>query len=330
MTTLLLGLLVGLITTVLVVPRLRDWFKKIKVQQLVMRTGGNGPDHAAKAGTPTMGGAGFIPVVVLGFVILALATGHAAPTGWATLIAIIVFALVGGFDDSIKIFNHRDEGFRFLPKLTAQIVAALLAMLVLYLGKFDFVLALPFGLGEINSVVVYALFTIFWLVGWSNATNLTDGLDGLASGTAIIAYVAYLIIALMQGDMSMVLLDALMIGALLGFLVFNHYPATIFMGDTGSLALGAGLAMNALVLHREWSLILIGFVFMVETLTVMIQVTSYHFFKKRVFLMTPIHHSFEKGGLTGNTDKPWNEWQVDSFFWAVGLIVAILYFILFK
>lgn len=94
--------------------------------------------------------------------------------------------------------------------------------------------------------------------------------------------------------------------------------------------MGAGLAMNSLVLHHEWSLLLIGFVFMVETLTVMIQVTSYHFFKKRIFLMTPIHHSFEKGGLTGNTDKPWNEWQVDTFFWAVGLIAAVLYLVIFK
>lgn len=330
MSTLLLGLLVGLIATIIVVPRLRNWFKKIKVQQLVMRSGENGPDHAAKAGTPTMGGAGFIPVVIIGFIILAFATGANASTGWATLIAIVVFALVGAFDDSIKVFNHRDEGLRFLPKLFSQIAAALLAVAVLFLGHFDFTLDLPFNLGSINSIIVYTLFTIFWLVGWSNATNLTDGLDGLASGTAIIAYVDYLIIAFVQGDMTMVLLDALMIGALLGFLVFNHYPASIFMGDTGSLALGAGLAMNSLVLHHEWSLLLIGFVFMVETLTVMIQVTSYHFFKKRIFLMTPIHHSFEKGGLTGNTDKPWNEWQVDTFFWAVGLIAAVLYLVIFK
>ena len=138
MSTLLLGLLVGLIATIIVVPRLRNWFKKIKVQQLVMRSGENGPDHAAKAGTPTMGGAGFIPVVIIGFIILAFATGANASTGWATLIAIVVFALVGAFDDSIKVFNHRDEGLRFLPKLFSQIAAALLAVAVLFLGHFDF------------------------------------------------------------------------------------------------------------------------------------------------------------------------------------------------
>lgn len=328
MSTFLVGLLFSLIVTVLVVPRLRDWFKKIKVAQMVMRTGEHEPDHAAKAGTPTMGGAGFIPVVVIGFIILALITKNTSSTGWATLIAIVVFAIVGAFDDSIKVFNHRDEGLRFLPKLFAEIAAAILGVVVLALGKFDFFLSLPFGLGEWHSVIVYTLFTIFWLVGWSNATNLTDGLDGLASGTAIIAYVAYLVIAIVQGDMTMVLLDGLMIGALLGFMFFNHYPATIFMGDTGSLALGAGLAMNSLVLHHEWSILIIGFVFMVETLSVIIQVTSFHFFKKRIFLMTPIHHSFEKGGLTGNTEKPWNEWQVNFFFWGTGLIMAVIYLLI--
>ena len=148
MSTFLVGLLFSLIVTVLVVPRLRDWFKKIKVAQMVMRTGEHEPDHAAKAGTPTMGGAGFIPVVVIGFIILALVTKNAASTGWATLIAIVVFAIVGAFDDSIKVFNHRDEGLRFLPKLFAEIAAAILGVIVLALGKFDFFLNLPFGLGE--------------------------------------------------------------------------------------------------------------------------------------------------------------------------------------
>ena len=154
------------------------------------------------------------------------------------------------------------------------------------------------------------------------------GVQTCALPISIIAYVAYLVIAIVQGDMTMVLLDGLMIGALLGFMFFNHYPATIFMGDTGSLALGAGLAMNSLVLHHEWSILIIGFVFMVETLSVIIQVTSFHFFKKRIFLMTPIHHSFEKGGLTGNTEKPWNEWQVNFFFWGIGLIMAVIYLLI--
>ncbi len=326
----LIGLAVGFGATVLVTPALRNWFKKIKVAQLVMRTNGRGPDHAAKAGTPTMGGAGFVLVVVIAYIILALILGLHSATGWAVLIAVVVYAIVGGFDDSIKIWNHRDEGFRFLPKLTAQIVAAILAIIVLALGHFDFVLALPFGWGSLHGLAIYTIFTIFWLVGWSNATNLTDGLDGLASGTAVIAYIAYTSIALQQANQALVLFNTLMVGALLGFLVFNRYPASIFMGDTGSLALGAGLAMNSLVLHVEWSLILIGFVFMIETLTVMIQITSFRLTGRRVFLMTPIHHSFEKGGLLGNPEHPWSEWRVDTLFWSVGLIAAGLYFLIQK
>ncbi|GAK30633.1 phospho-N-acetylmuramoyl-pentapeptide transferase [Weissella oryzae SG25] len=322
----LIGLAVGFGLTVIVTPALREWFKKIKVEQLVMRKQEHGPDHAAKAGTPTMGGAGFIAVVVVAYLILATIFNLHDATGWAVLLAVLVYAIVGAFDDSIKIWNHRDEGFRFLPKLAAQIFAAILAVLVLALGHFDFVLNLPFNLGALHGVAIYTIFTIFWLVGWSNATNLTDGLDGLASGTAVIAYIAYAVIAFQQGNNTLILFNTLMIGALLAFLIFNRYPASIFMGDTGSLALGAGLAMNSLVLHVEWSLLLIGFVFMIETLTVMIQIGSFRLTGRRVFLMTPIHHSFEKGGLFGNPAHPWSEWKVDSLFWTVGLLATIIFF----
>ncbi|MDR3190446.1 MAG: phospho-N-acetylmuramoyl-pentapeptide-transferase [Lactobacillaceae bacterium] len=329
MTIWLAGLITAFLATLIVVPVLRDWFKKIKVEQLVMRENANGPDHGFKVGTPTMGGAGFIPVVVVLYIVLALIFGVGSFDGWAAILAIVAYAVVGAFDDSIKIFNHRDEGFRFLPKLFAQIGAAVLAVVVLALGGFNFVIHLPFGLPAIHNVVLFALFAIVWLVGWSNATNLTDGLDGLATGLAIIAYFAYLLVALYQGNQAVVLLDALLVGALIAFFAYNHYPASIFMGDTGSLALGAGLAMNALVLHVEWSLLLIGLVFMLDTLTVIIQVLSFHFRGKRVFLMTPIHHAFEKGGITMNLDKPWSEWQVDGLFWAVGVVGVILYFSLF-
>ncbi|KRN31756.1 phospho-N-acetylmuramoyl-pentapeptide-transferase [Weissella halotolerans] len=329
MSTWMVGLGMGFLLTLVVEPNLRNYFKRIKVEQLVMRTNGRGPDHAAKAGTPTMGGAGFIPVVLIGYLIIGGLTHHYAATAFATLIGIFLYAIVGGLDDSVKIFNQRDEGFRFLPKLTVEILAAILGALVLWFGHFDFVLPLPLGLPAVHSVLVYTLFTIFWLVGWSNATNLTDGLDGLAAGAAIIAYSAYLILALQVGDSAMALVDALMVGALLAFMIFNRHPASIFMGDTGSLALGAGLAMNSLVLHQPWSLLLIGLVFMLDTLSVLIQVPVYYFTGKRVFLMTPIHHSFEKGGLTGNVEHPWSEWRVDGFFWGLGLLGALLYFIFF-
>lgn len=326
----MIGLVVGIIATAILVPIVRDYFKKKKVEQLVMRSGEFGPDHAAKAGTPTMGGVAFIAVVVLGYMIVGFFTQAYDATAWATLSAIVLYAIVGAIDDSVKVFNSRDEGLRFIPKLSVEIIAAILAVGILYANHFEFSWPMPFGLEPIHNVVIYTLFVIVWLVGWSNATNLTDGLDGLATGASIIAYFAYLVIAMQTGNTSMMLLDALMVGALLGFFIYNHYPASIFMGDTGSLALGAGLALNAIVLHVEWSLLLIGIVFFIDTLSVIIQVGSFKLRGKRVFLMTPIHHGFEKGGLTGNTDKPWNEWQVDAFFWAMGLLGAAAYFIFFN
>lgn len=329
MFNLVVGMLVGLVAALIVIPRLTNWFRAKKVEQLVMRSGEHDPNHAAKAGTPTMGGAGFIAIVILGYVILAPFLNGINVTAIVVLLAVLLYAIVGGFDDSIKIFNNRDEGFRFLPKLSIEIFAAILGVIILRMSDFNFSLALPFGLPAIHSTVLYAVFVIIWLVGWSNAVNLTDGLDGLATGSAIIAYSAYLFIALQQNNMGVVLVNALMVGALLGFLVFNHYPASIFMGDTGSLALGAGLAMNAIVLHKEWSLLLIGIVFVIDTLSVMIQVSSYRLTGKRVFLITPIHHSVEKGGLTGNVDHPWNEWKVDALFWGITLVGTLLYFMFF-
>lgn len=325
----MIGLLVGIVATLFVVPMVRDYFKKKKVEQLVMRTGEFGPDHAAKAGTPTMGGVAFIAVVIIGYAIVGYFTNSYGATAWATISGILLYAIVGAIDDSVKIFNSRDEGLRFLPKLSVEIIAAILAVGILYVNNFEFSWPMPFGLDPIQSVALYTILVIVWLVGWSNATNLTDGLDGLATGASIIAYLAYLIIAMQAGNTSMMLLDALMVGALLGFFMYNHYPASIFMGDTGSLALGAGLALNAIVLHVEWSLLLIGIVFFVDTMSVIIQVGSFKLRGKRVFLMTPIHHGFEKGGLTGNTDKPWNEWQVDAFFWAMGLLGAAAFFLFF-
>ncbi|KRN75709.1 mraY protein [Weissella kandleri] len=316
-------LLMAFVTSLVVTGLLRKWFLKIKVQQLVMRSNGKGPDHQAKAGTPTMGGAGFIAVVTVAFLVRQFFFGGMNPTSWAIIVAILLYAFVGGFDDSVKIFEHRDEGFRFWPKLIVQIIAALIAFSLLFMGDFEYIL--HFGFFNLENIFVFGTFTVIWLVGWSNAVNLSDGLDGLATGLTVIAYSAYLIIALQYGNYDVAALDALVVGALLGFFFWNQNPAKIFMGDTGSLALGAGLAMNSLTLGIEWSLVVIGLVFALEALSVMIQVGSYHWRGKRIFLMTPIHHAFEKGGWRMNPKYPWNEWQIDGLFWMVGLLAVLLY-----
>ena len=164
--------------------------------------------------------------------------------------------------------------------------------------------------------VFYVVFLIFWLVGFSNAVNLTDGLDGLVSGTASIAFAAFGVIALFNGQTDVALFAFAVTGALLGFLIFNANPAKVFMGDTGSLALGGALAMLSVLTKSELLLLLVGLVFVIETLSVILQVGSFKLRKKRIFKMSPIHHHFE---LTG-----WSEWKVVIIFWSTGLIVALI------
>jgi len=162
------------------------------------------------------------------------------------------------------------------------------------------------------------------VVGFSKAVNLTDGIDGLASISVVISLSAYGVIAYVQGQMDILLVILAMIGGLLGFFVFNHKPAKVFMGDVGSLALGGMLAAISMALHQEWTLLIIGIVYVFETTSVMMQVS---YFKltggKRIFRMTPVHHHFELGGLSGK-GNPWSEWKVDFFFWGVGLLASLL------
>ena len=162
----------------------------------------------------------------------------------------------------------------------------------------------------------YAIFIVFWLVGFSNATNLTDGLDGLLSGTAAVAFGAFAILAWSQSQYDIAVFSVAVVGAVLGFLVFNAHPAKVFMGDTGSLALGGALAAIAILTKMEIILLLIGAVFVIETLSVILQVISFKTTGKRIFKMSPIHHHFE---LTG-----WSEWRVVVTFWTVGILCAVL------
>ena len=171
---------------------------------------------------------------------------------------------------------------------------------------------------------LYIFFVLFWLVGFSNAVNLTDGIDGLASISVVISLGAYAVIALEQKRFDLLIVIFSMIGGLLGFFGFNHKPAKIFMGDVGSLALGGMLAALSIALHQEWTLLLIGIVYVFETASVMLQVT---YFKmtggKRIFRMTPVHHHFELGGFSGR-GKAWSEWKVDFLFWGIGLVASLI------
>ncbi|WP_349551047.1 phospho-N-acetylmuramoyl-pentapeptide-transferase [Leuconostoc pseudomesenteroides] len=302
------------IVTVIFMPALINFLRHSKEQAVIRKLG---PDHQAKAGTPSMGGALFVLAGVISAIV-----GGVASEGWhgfmlqlMPLLAFVAFAVIGGVDDALKILKHADDGFRFKPKLLAQTLSALVVMIVMWFMNVPFVLNVPF-VGHIYLGGFYFIFMWFWLVGWSNATNLTDGLDGLLTGISIIVYGTYTWIAMAMHNQSIVIFNIAIIGALVGFLIYNKPKAKIFMGDTGSLALGAGLAIESILLGIPFSLVWFGIIFVIETLSVIIQTIGYHFWKKRIFPMAPIHHSFEKFG--------WREWQIDILFWVVSLLVSIV------
>ena len=278
--------------------------------------------HQAKAGTPTMGGLVFLLAGVLVAFILALVTGQLTGSVAAILFILVLYGLVGFLDDFLKVFRKINEGLNPKQKLLFQ----LLGGLVFYFfydrhggGDLLNVFGFPLQLG-----FLYIFFALFWLIGFSNAVNLTDGIDGLASISVVISLLAYGIIALEQKRFDLLLVILSMIGGLLGFFTYNHKPAKVFMGDVGSLALGGMLAALSMALHQEWTLLVIGIVYVFETTSVMMQVA---YFKatggKRIFRMTPVHHHFELGGLTGH-GAPWSEWKVDFFFWGIGAVASLV------
>ena len=288
----------------------------LKIRQFGQTTREEGPLwHEAKSGTPTMGGVVFVIAAILIMIATAVWKTVFNYSMIMLIVVLLFFALIGFWDDFISIFKKQNEGLTSKQKFLAQIVGSILFVGLFYLSGAAPTIALPF-IGRVESWVLFAVFTIIWITGFSNAVNLTDGLDGLVAGTASVAYAAYAYIAYLQNQVEVLIFCLAVIGGLVGFFVFNKKPAKIFMGDVGSLALGAGLAVVSISLHQEWSLLLIGLIFVIETASVMMQVTSFKLTGKRIFKMSPIHHHFEMSG--------WSEWRVVTTFWIVGLIAAVL------
>lgn len=275
--------------------------------------------HLKKAGTPTMGGTVFVIASIIASVSVLVWKQSFNNIAIILIIALLGHGLIGFLDDGLKIIWKNNLGLRAWQKLLLQILIAVVLVLISSFDHFGFALRMPWG-GALTGPVIFVLFTIFWLVGFSNAVNLSDGLDGLASGLSIISFATYAYLAFKQENLAILVFCMSVIGGLIIFLVFNHTPAKIFMGDAGSLALGGSLAAIAILLNRPWSLLLVGLVFVCETASVMMQVTSFKLTHKRIFKMTPIHHHFELSG--------WSEWKVDIVFWIVQLIFSILYLII--
>ena len=270
--------------------------------------------HQVKAGTPTMGGV----MIILALVLTTLKFAFDSPELILMLIATVGFGLIGFADDFIKVVKKRNLGLRAKQKLFWQMVVTVILFSGLswywHATGQSFAVTVPFTQWSINLGWFYILFLLLVLLGTTNAVNLTDGLDGLLSGTAAVVFAAYAFYAYWHTQYDVALFSADMVGALLGFLVYNRHPAKVFMGDTGSLAIGGGLAMVAVLTHSELGLVLFGLVFVVEALSVIIQVFSFQTFGKRVFRMSPLHHHFELSG--------WTEWGVVSAFWLASFLAA--------
>jgi phospho-N-acetylmuramoyl-pentapeptide-transferase len=274
--------------------------------------------HQAKAGTPTLGGLVILVAVAVPFLIL-------STHDWESMGvfgAAVACALVGFADDYLKISRRRSLGLRARTKLLATILISVGLWLVAKHAGIQPTARIRFIDGEIDLGAAYPIFIYLVVAGTTSAVNLTDGLDGLAAGCAAIVFLAYIAISLISGQEDLALLAGGLVGACIGFLWFNSFPASIFMGDTGSLCLGGAIAGLAVMTKTEILLVLLGGIFVIEALSVLIQVFSFRTFHKRVFLMAPIHHHFEL--------RAWSETKIILRFWIVASAFAAVGFVVYQ
>ena len=270
--------------------------------------------HQAKSGTPTMGGI---------FLIAGIVAATLLQADWNAEIFLALFILLGHFilgfvDDYLKVVRKHNQGLLARYKLAGQVLIAIVTTVVAseLLTNFSPTIWIPIVDVTIDAGSLYLPFMFFVMVGASNAVNLTDGLDGLASGCMAIAASCYAVICLLTSHNDLAIFCAAIVGACVGFLRFNFHPAKVFMGDTGSLALGGAFAAVGILSRTEILLAVVGFVFVCEALSVILQVISFKSTGKRIFRMSPIHHHFELGG--------WSEVKVVFVFWTVGLIAGVI------
>ena len=291
---------------------------KFKFGQNVSHT--IGERHLKKNGTPTMGGLIFIIPTIASILLLWIRGSITMnPNLIILLMVFIAYAILGFIDDYLKIKFKNNKGIPISTKFVAQMVIAIVFFYIFMSNGGKSVLEIS-SLGlYLKLGWVFGLFILFLLVGTSNAVNITDGLDGLAGGLSIIAFLAYGIIAWnttwLEGYQEIAIFCFILVGALMGFLLYNTNPAKVFMGDLGSLALGGALATIAIITRHELSLALIGGVFVVETLSSGIQIIAIRKFKRKVFKMAPLHHHFEQLG--------WDERDIVKLFWVVGMLLAM-------
>lgn len=290
------------------------FIKRMKQLHYGQQIRDDGPSsHSLKAGTPTMGGVVFVLAAALVGIIMA---GSSAML-YAALLVTLGCGLVGFLDDYLKVAHNRSLGLKARSKLAAEAAIALFFIIFLrQLGLYSTEVVLPFINLEFDLGFFYPLLIFLIIAAASNSVNLTDGVDGLAAGTAVIAMAAYIYIAWLAGQGEIAIFAAALTGGSLGFLIYNRNPARLFMGDAGSLALGGAFAALAVLTKTELLLLVIGGVFVIEALSVIAQVISFKLFGRRILRMSPLHHHFELKG--------WSEWRVVRAFWGAALVFAVI------
>lgn len=291
---------------------------KLKFGQNIREEGPK--SHQKKSGTPTMGGLIFILSSIISMIILVKKPSDEA---MFALYAFIAFGAIGFIDDLLKILHKKNLGLRAYQKMILLlIVSFVFARYAANNPDIGTSIIIPFSTKTVNLGVFYIPFIIVYFAATTNAVNLTDGLDGLATSITILVMVFFSMVSFSMGHYTLAVFCAVVAGALLGFLRYNAFPAQIFMGDTGSLALGGAVAAIAMILKLPLLVIIVGGIYLIEALSVIIQVTSFKLTGKRVFKMSPIHHHFELCG--------WHETKVVSIFSIITVILCMIAFLSFK
>lgn len=308
------AVLAAFIVTVIICPIVIPILHRMKFGQPIREEGPQ--SHKKKEGTPTMGGI----MILIGFIVSALIFARGDSNAAAVILITVGYGIVGFIDDFLKVVKKQNEGLKPLQKIVFQLIVTVIFYVYIVKSGIGTDIYIPFTDGYyIDLGWFYAPFLFFVMVGTVNSVNLTDGLDGLASGVTVLVAVFFLFVAYASAMAGLVYVCGAVIGALMGFLVFNCHPAKVFMGDTGSLALGGFVASTAILTKMPVMLVIVGFIYVCESLSVIIQVT---YFKathgKRIFKMAPIHHHFELSGLEGI--------KVVQLFWIVTAVMCLIGF----
>ncbi len=314
-----LALMIGFIISVIFGFVLIPFLKKLKIKQQVSVF--LAQKHKDKEGTPTMGGLIFIiPTIVTIIILLLMGKIEFSENLFIVMFVFIGYAILGFIDDFLIIRKHNNEGLTEIQKLFGQLFIALVFFFIFMKSGNEPVLDVHTLGIRIDMGWFYGIFLLFILVASSNAVNLTDGLDGLAGGLSVMTFLAFGLISWnsnwVSGSEDIAIFCFVLVGSLLGFLVYNTHPAKVFMGDTGSLSLGATLASVAIITSHEITLVIVAGVFIIETLVCIIQMISVMYFHKKIFLMAPLHHHFEKLG--------YKEQDIVKGFWVVGAILSMM------